>query len=67
MTDETVVRQDAAQIRMTLEQDAEEIEGLALVPVGSTPDIDDGWHDRRIIYAGVDTQTQTVIVLIDSR
>src|SRR5690606_15896000 len=43
MADEAVVRQDPAQIRMALEENAEEIERLALVPVGGRPD-----HAHRI-------------------
>jgi hypothetical protein len=38
MADETVVGQDAAQVRVALEMDAEQVEGFALVPVGAVPD-----------------------------
>ena len=48
MTDEAVVGEDAAQIRMTLEQDAVQVERFALVPVGGRPDVDDGIDDRRL-------------------
>ena len=40
MADETVVGEDAAQIRVTGEQDAEQVEGFALEPVGARPDVD---------------------------
>jgi hypothetical protein len=33
--------QDAAQVRMTLEGNAQEIEGLPFVPVGRAPDVYD--------------------------
>jgi hypothetical protein len=36
MADEAVVGEDAAQVRVALEDDAEQVEGLALEPVGST-------------------------------
>src|SRR5512146_3226282 len=38
MADEAVVRQQAAQVRMILEQDAEHVERFALVPVRGRPD-----------------------------
>ena len=38
MADEAVIGEDAAQVGMALEQDAEQIEGLALEPVGAGPD-----------------------------
>ena len=34
MADETVVGQDAAQVLVTVEHDAVEVEGFALIPVG---------------------------------
>src|SRR5262249_52784208 len=37
VADEAVVREDAAQVRMAAEQDAEEVERLALEPVCATP------------------------------
>ena len=40
MADEAVVRQQAAQIRVAAEQDAVEIERLALEPIGRVPDVD---------------------------
>ena len=54
--DEAVVGQDAAQIRVSLEQDAVEIKRLTLEPVGAVPDIDDLFDDRRIRRARKDAQ-----------
>src|SRR3989344_5897067 len=34
MPDETVIGEDAAQVRMPLEHDAEQVECLSLVPIG---------------------------------
>src|SRR6185436_14677580 len=39
MTDETVVGEDAAQVRVSGEQDAEQVERFALEPVGARPDL----------------------------
>jgi hypothetical protein len=38
--DETVIGEDAPQVRVAVENDAEQVEGLALEPVGSRPHID---------------------------
>ena len=46
MADETVVGEDAAQVRMAGEQDAEQVERFALEPVGAGPDVDHGIDDR---------------------
>ena len=43
MADEAVVGQDAAQVLVAFEHDAEQVERLALEPVGGVPDV----HDRR--------------------
>ncbi len=37
MADEAVVSEDAAQVRMSAEHDAEQVERLALEPVGAKP------------------------------
>ena len=42
MADEAVVGEDAAQVRVAAEQDAEQVERLALEPVGARPDVDHG-------------------------
>jgi hypothetical protein len=49
MADETVVGQDAAQIGMAFEMDAEQVEGLALVPVGDVPDIHHRFQHRKLV------------------
>jgi hypothetical protein len=38
VADEAVVGEDAAQVEVALEDDAVQVEGLALEPVGRTPD-----------------------------
>src|SRR3569833_854397 len=48
MADETIIGEEAAQIRLAVEQDTEEVEGLALVPVGAIPDRHHGIHARRL-------------------
>jgi hypothetical protein len=47
---------------MAAEQDAEEIEGLALEPVRSAPDIDHG-IDHRLRAAGVGLDPQAAVVV----
>jgi len=39
MANETVVGQDAAQVIVAVEHDAEQVEGFALKPVGGIPDV----------------------------
>src|SRR5436190_22913225 len=39
-----VGQQDAAQIRMLVEDHTEQIVGLAFMPVGSAPDTGNAWH-----------------------
>ena len=46
MADETVVGQDAAQVGMAFENDAIEVKGFALVPVGRVPQVIDGVDQR---------------------
>ena len=58
MTDEAVVREDAAHVVVALEDDAEKVESLALEPVGAGPDAGQGCNDRRIGLAGKDSQAQ---------
>ena len=62
MADEAVVRQQAAQIRMAAEQDAVEIERLALEPIGGAPNVVDGIDDRPLVARAERLQTQPVIV-----
>ena len=49
MADKAVIGQDATQVRVPAEQDAEQVESLALVPVGTLPDTGDGRQHRKII------------------
>src|SRR5262245_16669523 len=62
MTDEAVVGEDSTQVRMSLEEDAEEVEGLALVPVRARPHVDDGGHERLIGVRTGRAQSQTLVV-----
>ena len=39
MADEAVVGEDAAQVEVAVEDDAEQVERLALEPVGRAPDV----------------------------
>src|SRR6187399_3402893 len=48
MADETVVGEDAAQVEVAVEDDAEEVERLALEPVGRAPDLAEGRHLRQL-------------------
>src|SRR5690606_37812739 len=49
MTNETVVGKNAAKVGVTFEDDAVKIEGFALVPVHSWPDIDQGGQHREFV------------------
>ena len=62
MTDEAVVGQDPAQVRMPIEQDAEQVERFALEPIGGCPHVDDGVDDRRLAFARVAAQTQAPVM-----
>src|SRR3990167_4498607 len=61
MPDETVIGEDAAQVRMPFEHDAEEIERLALIPVGRIPDAGHG-GDHRTLVVQISAQTQAPVV-----
>src|SRR6185369_12616665 len=50
--------QDAAQVRMTLEGDAQEIEGLPFVPVSRAPDVYDA--RGRLLIGKLDFQVDSV-------
>src|SRR6187399_834780 len=62
MADEAVVGEDAAQIRVTGEKNAEQVERLALEPVGTRPDVDQRIDDGIFRVDAARTQTQTLIV-----
>src|SRR6185295_17847745 len=63
MPNKTVVCEDAPQVRMPAEHDAEQIESFALVPVGSRPDHRNGVKHREIIVLGKYSQAQARIQL----
>src|SRR6188768_2138 len=62
MTDESIVGEDAAQIRMAREQDAEQVERLALEPVGAGPDVDHRIDDGIFRVDAARAQAQTLVV-----
>src|SRR5438045_9606111 len=49
MTDETVVSEQPAEIRMAGEDDAEEVEGLALEPIRRWPQADDARQHGKFV------------------
>src|SRR5690606_3184398 len=53
MADEAIVRQDAAQVGMAFEDDAEKVEGFALVPVDRGPDVDQRGNHRKVVVGRV--------------
>ena len=61
VTDEAVVSENAAQVRMTTVEDTEEIEGLPLEPVRHGPEIDHGIHDG-LHAVEVDAHPQATVV-----
>src|SRR4249920_790813 len=62
MADESVVGEDAAKIRVTGEENAEQVERLALEPVGARPDVDQRIDDGIFGVDAAGTQPQTLIV-----
>ena len=67
MADEAVVGEDAAQIRVAAEQDAEQVEGLALEPVGARPDLGHRVEHRLGAVRAAHPEPQPLVVLTDSR
>src|SRR3712207_9274918 len=59
----SVVGEDAPQVRMALEHDAEEVERLALVPVGRRPDVDDRGQHGKIVVGTESAHAQPPVVL----
>src|SRR5581483_2892778 len=55
MPDKAVIGEDAPQVGMALENNAEEIERFALEPIGGVPDIVDRRDDRHLV---VEKRTQ---------
>src|SRR5690606_10639930 len=62
MPDESIVGEDAAQVRMTVEDDAEQVEGLALEPVGAGMDARQGIQRRLRIVRAECAQRQPLVV-----
>src|SRR6185369_10464460 len=62
VTDESVIRQNAAQIRVAIEDDAVQVEGLSLIPIGTRPDTPDGVDDRKSIILGESPEAQTPVM-----
>src|SRR5207302_356972 len=72
MPDEAVVGEQAAQVRVTAEQNAEQVEGLALEPVGARPYVHYRIDDRLGGVFAPDCEPQPLVVadgeqLIDDR
>src|SRR5437773_2544784 len=59
MANEPVVREDAAQVRMTAKQNTEQVKGLTLEPVGRSPHVDDRIDHRLLRIETLDAQTHT--------
>ena len=55
-------QQNAAEIRMTIEDHSEQIECLALMPIGGLPKCRDG-RDVRIVLAQKNFQPKSVVML----
>src|SRR5690606_37627674 len=60
--DEAVVGENATQVGMTFEHDAVKVEGLALEPVHSGPDIDQRGQDGEFVVSQVATYAQAPIM-----
>ena len=63
MTHETVIGEDAAQIRVTFKHDAVQVECFALEPVHARPDAGQRRHHRQRVVFAEDAQTQAMVVL----
>ena len=62
MADEAVVGEDAAQVDVAVEDDAEQVEGLALEPVGGAPDLGERGNLRHVVVGTEDLQAQPPVV-----
>ncbi len=62
MADETVIGQYAAQVGVPFEHDAEQVEGLAFIPVGGGPTIDERVDDREVVVGAKAAQAQPPVV-----
>src|SRR5579863_1281404 len=61
MADEAIVGEDAAQVRIAIEQDAEEVEGLPLEPRGGRPETGQRHHHRRLMPGAEDPEAQPLV------
>src|SRR6185503_6752102 len=62
MADEAVVREQAAEVRVSAEQDTGEVERVTLEPIGGAPDVVDGIDNRSLVARAERLQPQPVIV-----
>ncbi len=67
VADESIVGQDAAQVRVTIEHDAEQVECFALEPVHARPDIGHRRHQRHLFVRCIATHAQTLVVLVGNQ
>src|SRR5690606_12724791 len=63
MADETVVGQDAAQVGVAFEDNAEQVEGFALEPVHAGPALDQRGHHGEVVVRRPGAHTQAPVVL----
>src|SRR5690348_10642363 len=61
MPHEAVIGEDAAQVRVAVEEDAVEVEGLPLEPGGGSPDGDQRGHHGRLAALAVDPQADALV------
>ena len=62
MADEAIIREDAAQIGMTGENDAHHVKRLALVPVCGGPNVDHRGRNGHIVVTGKDFYSHAIVV-----
>ena len=61
MADETVVGEDAAQVRVAFEDDAVQVERLALEPVGRAPQAGQRIHHRQVVVGREHLQAHALV------
>jgi hypothetical protein len=67
MADEAVVGEDAAQVRVAVEDDAEQVERLALEPVRHRPHVDQRSDHRKPVVGCENPDAKPDIVFVESR
>ena len=60
--DEAVVGEQAAQVVVTLEEDAVQVEGLPLKPAGRIPDLGHAGHQGLVVVGTEGAQSQAPVV-----